>query len=92
MLDLDADDSSDAEDTATRLEEYDLEASLDNFKDSRKKTSYLTTVDTEGYSFLAYAMGVQLLYSSPVNTAYEEKKKALPVTALETPKGRAPIK
>lgn len=82
MLEIDGDDSSDGEDTNTQLEEYNLNDKHAEFRRSQNPTFYIKTNDPEAYSFLTYAIGVQLLYSPNVNAIYKTKKKTLGHTTL----------
>lgn len=83
-LEINADDSSDEDGIKERIQEYNLEFEYTQFLKNENKNipSYIQETDPEGYSLLAYALGVKQLYSAEVNQQYYVKKSALGVTTL----------
>lgn len=79
---LDADDSSDEEETLLQNELYSLDDNYAAFSWPEPVRDALGQVDPEHYSFLAHAISLNMFYSDEVSKQYYEFKSKLPKTEL----------
>lgn len=104
LFELNADDSSDDEDTAKRINDYDIGQRKESGIEKLREL-YIEPKDAEA-SFQAHALGLKLLYSPEVNQLYyplkekllksntvinEDKLKAAIILALEDAIKNSPI-
>ena len=77
----DGDDSSDEESVKEAYSKYELTNRYKDFLENQPDE--LKKIDPRGYSFIAYAIGVKILYSPQVNRYYYPKKEKLGTCELE---------
>lgn len=87
-FEIHADDSSDDEEIADIAEKYDIKSQHEKFLQNQNQ-EYKNN-DPQGYSFLAYALGVKQFYSDRINKVYYKKKAELGKTVVNV--GNATLK